>query len=571
MSDDQGSKPTNTNPANSGDYTSIDLNNPSASGVSPETMFEIMNGGMTPERWAAGQTGGGWFNNFMSAAVPLFTAAGAGALAAPALVGALGTVGGGAAAGAVTGATGAGLTGKPIGRAALTGAITGGVGAAAAPLASGLSNATGMSPGLASGLVKTGIGAGFGGLSAGLSGQNIGAGALLGGARAGISSGVGAATGGSGLGTAAGAAAGALGTMAISPLLGSGSGVNSQGTAVSGILDGAGSGGTGSGGTGSGNYDFSSVSSTLGSLLGPGLQTAAGIYGAQNASQEEQAATNAAIGTQNTTLANVNANQAAGMNAVSNLFGTQIATGNNADLQLQRLQGGGATGAAPNYAGFENTPGYQFAIQQGTQAIDRQAAANGGAYTPNTLATVGQYVTGTADQNYNNYVSQLLQTGQLGASGATAEAGNLTSLTNVGSQLGTQIGGNKSTLQQNLGQEQASGVLGASGAASSLLGGIGNGLSSLLGLGGSNNIGGLGNSSASTSSGLTANASGTGTLLDNGSTAGDTSVNLNDLSSGMGTPAFNTSAIGPQNNAGNLFDTSNGTVDTSDWLNLGGG
>jgi len=96
----------------------------------------------------------------------------------------------------------------------------------------------------------------------------------------------------------------------------------------------------------------------------------------------------------------------------------------------------------------------------------------GNAYTPNTAEAVGQYVTGTASQNYNTYIQQLMGAAGLGS---TANQ-NL-----QGGQL--QTGANISQLQQNIGQAQASGVQGASTAVGGLFGVNGAG-TSLIGAAG---------------------------------------------------------------------------------------
>jgi hypothetical protein len=224
----------------------------------------------------------------------------------------------------------------------------------------------------------------------------------------------------------------------------------------------------------------------LDSLLGSLLGTGASVYGSQNAAEAQNNGILAGIGTQNQTMGNIN-----------NLFSTQIGAGNNAFTQLQTLQGGGANGAPPDYSGFMNSPGYQFALSQGENAIRSQAAANGSAYTPNTLANIGQFVAGTASQNYNNYVQQLLSTAGLGAQGNN---------TLSGANLAT--GGNISQLQQNSGVVQGAGVNSAAGsiggALSSLLGGtngsgVVSGIGSLLGSAGRGLSSLFGNSTATNS------------------------------------------------------------------------
>jgi hypothetical protein len=213
--------------------------------------------------------------------------------------------------------------------------------------------------------------------------------------------------------------------------------------------------------------------SFLGSLIGAG----ASLYGSQNAAEAATKGNLAGINTQNATMGNINAVYAPQSNLGTGAFNTLGSTL-------------GLNGAPADYSNFLNMPGYQFAIQQGTQAIDRQATAMGNAYTPNTLTAVGQYVTGTAMQDYNTYVNQLLQAGQFGAQANQGRAS---------AYLGT--GANISQLQANTGQNQA----GAYTAAGGLLGGpnssglintaaglIGKGANYLFGGGGGGGGGGTG-------------------------------------------------------------------------------
>lgn len=195
---------------------------------------------------------------------------------------------------------------------------------------------------------------------------------------------------------------------------------NASGTNASGTTGGAGGSG----------YD-----SLLSSMIGTGINVA-GSMGAANAAASGN---QAGIGTQQQTLGNISA-----------IYGPQTTLGNEAFGTLGSTLGVG--GGPANYQNFLNMPGYQFAVQQGTQAINRAAAANGSLYTPNTLANIGQYVTGTAMGDYNTYVNQLM-----GAAGFGAQANQ----TLTGAQMG--IGGNISQLQSNIGQNRAGGIAGAAG------------------------------------------------------------------------------------------------------------
>lgn len=192
--------------------------------------------------------------------------------------------------------------------------------------------------------------------------------------------------------------------------------------------------------------------------VGPLVSGLAGAYGSNAAAGAASTGENNAIGTE-TQL----------QGTLGGIYGHELNTGNGAFDALSSTLG--LNGAAPSYAGFENSPGYQFAVQQGQQAINRQAAATGGAYSTSTLGAIGGYTAGMASENYNNYVNQLLQSAGIGASGNASFAGNMTSAANNIAQA--QIG--KGVARAN----GASGTAGAIGTAAqgmpwgSIISGIG--------------------------------------------------------------------------------------------------
>lgn len=121
-------------------------------------------------------------------------------------------------------------------------------------------------------------------------------------------------------------------------------------------------------------------------------------------------------------------------------------------------------GAPPNYAGFFNSPGYQFALNTGENAIKKEASATGGLYSTNTLLGLNTFAQGQASQHYNDYVNQLLQMAGLGSAAVSGTAG---AATTVGSNIGANI--------LSAGNANASGALGNASAwsnAASQLGGV---------------------------------------------------------------------------------------------------
>ena len=169
-------------------------------------------------------------------------------------------------------------------------------------------------------------------------------------------------------------------------------------------------------------------------------------------------------------------------------------------LQNQALQGQGPlapwTGqfTAPTLEQAQNEPGYKFALEQGTAALGRSAAASGNLLTGNTGEALQQYGQQLGEQNYQNVYNRAMQQYQLGynqyeqnqsnlfnryaslaglgqTSAATlgnqgqAAAGNIANISLTGgAQIGQQL--------NNAAAAQASGYVGGANA-------IGGGLNSL--------------------------------------------------------------------------------------------
>jgi hypothetical protein len=133
--------------------------------------------------------------------------------------------------------------------------------------------------------------------------------------------------------------------------------------------------------------------------------------------------------------------------------------------------GGSGTGALngpagtvnPNFSSFYNSPGYQFSLQQGENAINRSAAAGGNAYSTSTMAGLDQFAQGQASTQYNSYVNQLLQQAGLGSAATAGTA-----------SAGTAAAEGASNSVISAGNANASGILGASGQASNFLNGQSN-------------------------------------------------------------------------------------------------
>jgi hypothetical protein len=180
---------------------------------------------------------------------------------------------------------------------------------------------------------------------------------------------------------------------------------------------------------------------------------------------------------------------------------------------LYGINGSGAgtgTPSAQSLNAFTQSPDYQFALQQGTQAMQRSAAAGGTLISGGQLKAGQEFGQGLASQQYGNYYNRLLSLSQLGQSAASG-------ISNSAIQSGAQIG---NSIQAG-GQATASGIVGSANAISGGLTGATGGVASaalLSKLGGGSSgslssytpqqIGSIGNMDASLATDSQANAYG---------------------------------------------------------------
>jgi hypothetical protein len=116
----------------------------------------------------------------------------------------------------------------------------------------------------------------------------------------------------------------------------------------------------------------------------------------------------------------------------------------------QSAMGLGPEGAAGMNA-FQNTPGYQFARDQGLDAVMRSASAQGLLASGNTSADLAKYATGLADQTYGSYLSRLNPLMSMYGTGIAGQASGLTNQANLASGMGT----NTANLHKGMGQDMA--------------------------------------------------------------------------------------------------------------------
>jgi hypothetical protein len=85
----------------------------------------------------------------------------------------------------------------------------------------------------------------------------------------------------------------------------------------------------------------------------------------------------------------------------------------------------GADGNAAATSAFQAGPGYQFQLDQGTQAALRGASAAGMLNSGNTLTALSQYGSGLANQEYGSWLDRLNGLSGQGLSAASGAAGAL--------------------------------------------------------------------------------------------------------------------------------------------------
>jgi hypothetical protein len=199
------------------------------------------------------------------------------------------------------------------------------------------------------------------------------------------------------------------------------------------------------------------VATVGGSLIGGLIQSDSSRSAANTAADASRNAADTQLKMFNQTQQNLQPYMQAGLTPLSQLgqqFGTANAPGNQ-PFGLQQ---------------FQQSPAYQFNLQQGQQAIDKAASARGNYYAPQTLQDISKFSQGMASNEFQNAFSNynanqnnvFARLNQLSSGGQNAAAG----LGGISAGVGQSIGG----AQQNAGAYQAAGILGQGTALSNVVG-----------------------------------------------------------------------------------------------------
>lgn len=218
---------------------------------------------------------------------------------------------------------------------------------------------------------------------------------------------------------------------------------------------------------------MSIIGSIVGGIMGSGAANDA-------ASVEERGAQQA-----QSTIQKNQANAVSGENqALSNITGLEQpyqTVGSTSANNLTSLLAKGFT--APNPNDVASTPEYQFALSQGTDAINKDAAARGTLMSGNTGKALEDYGQGLASQQYqqsyqdalNTYLTnyQSLLGGTDVGSNSTARLGGANlNIAGTNSQIDMNAANQIAQQINNAAAARAQGILGSNNAIQGMIGGI---------------------------------------------------------------------------------------------------
>lgn len=158
-----------------------------------------------------------------------------------------------------------------------------------------------------------------------------------------------------------------------------------------------------------------------------------------------------AIGAQNAINALQPAYATAKKEYDTNYYDPYTQSGGAANTMYSNALGlNGPTGNQTAVNAYQTSPGYNFQLQQGTQALDRSAAGSGLFGSGNAAAALTQYGQGLANQDYGNWLSRLSSLGQQGLTAAAGQTGRQGALAGIDTGLGNAIAGIDTSTANNV-------------------------------------------------------------------------------------------------------------------------
>jgi len=206
-----------------------------------------------------------------------------------------------------------------------------------------------------------------------------------------------------------------------------------------------------------------------GAVVGGVATTMAG----NKAAGAQENAANTAASVQRDALAQMQQNQQPYMNAGQDALSQYQWLVNSGQLQPQ-------FNFNPTFAQLEQTPGYQFALQQGLKGVQNSAAAKGLGYSGAQIKGAEQFGTGLASQTYQQQYQNALQNFNTNYQVGQNAANRLSGLVSLGQNAaagvgnaGIQVAGNVGNALIGAGNAQAAGYTNMGNAVN---GAIGNGI-----------------------------------------------------------------------------------------------
>ncbi|WP_322884253.1 hypothetical protein U8C35_07805 [Sinorhizobium medicae] len=141
------------------------------------------------------------------------------------------------------------------------------------------------------------------------------------------------------------------------------------------------------------------------------------------------------------------------LNQAAGNYDPYLATGAGATTMYGNALGlNGADGTAAAQGAFQAGPGYNFALEQGTNAALRGASAAGMLNSGNTLTALSEYGQGLANQEYGGWLDRLSGAANQGLSAASGQGSALGGLANLyQSTAGDRLGLESAVAQGRMG------------------------------------------------------------------------------------------------------------------------
>jgi hypothetical protein len=176
-------------------------------------------------------------------------------------------------------------------------------------------------------------------------------------------------------------------------------------------------------------------------LAGTAVSAGVGLYTASQQASQSKAGRNAALASEERARQDVAPWRDQGVSAL----------GVAGDLSGAN----GVEAAQKAMAGFQESPGYGYAVQQGLRAVDAGAAARGMLRSGATLKAEQTLGNNLANQQFDTYYNRLLGLSQMGASAASGQAQTANNMAQTQASSATQqagiTGSMGNTIQQGIG------------------------------------------------------------------------------------------------------------------------